>query len=64
MLWSKRSRSFIEKVMDSRMIGAKLAVKFVNTIRKKVERYRKEKKSCHGGYESIEGDNFAGRIML
>ena len=46
--------------MDSRMIGAKLAVKFVNTIRKKVERYQKEKKSCHRGYESIEGDNFAG----
>ena len=64
LLWRKRWRSFIEKVMDSRMIGAKLAVKFVNTIRKKVERYRKEKKSCHRGYESIEGDNFAGRIML
>ena len=58
--WRKRWRSLIEKVMDSRMIGAKLAVKFVNTIRKKVERYRKEKKSCHRGYESIEGDNFAG----
>jgi len=26
------------------MIGAKLAVKFVNTIRKKVERYRRGKK--------------------
>ena len=33
LLWRKRWRSFIEKVMDSRMIGAKLAVKFVNTIR-------------------------------
>jgi len=44
LLWRKRWRSFIEKVMDSWMIGAKLAVKFVNTIRKKVEKVSEGKK--------------------
>ena len=46
--------------MDSRMIGAKLAVKFVNTMRKRWKGIGATKKLCHRGYELITEDNFAG----